>query len=343
VGREAAADYGETLAGVQTKQATYHQCIDGVDPFVKHGDPASGLLPGIGPHGPGPEGAGDRRVQAYCFRMCLTDHPDNRIPFEKPTDYDPLQYELLLRNFEAGESGFPWINSSMPNRKTDTNNRTGVSTDLIGGSDAYPEADYAERERIIARHCSYQQGLTWTLANHDRVPEKIRREAARWGMCRDEFVAGRGWQDQLYVREARRMVGGMVMTQHHCEGRIVAERSVGMAAYGMDSHHVQRYVDARGQVKNEGDVQVHGFKPYPIGIEAILPKRDECENLLVPICMSATHIAYGSIRMEPVFMVLGQSAASIAIESIRSQVGVQEVDYDAVRKRLLADRQVLSR
>jgi hypothetical protein len=343
VGREAAADYGETLAGVQTKQATYHQCIDGVDPFVKHGDPASGLLPGIGPHGPGPEGAGDRRVQAYCFRMCLTDHPDNRIPFEKPTDYDPLQYELLLRNFEAGESGFPWINSSMPNRKTDTNNRTGVSTDLIGGSDAYPEADYAERERIIARHCSYQQGLTWTLANHDRVPEKIRREAARWGMCRDEFVAGRGWQDQLYVREARRMVGGMVMTQHHCEGRIVAERSVGMAAYGMDSHHVQRYVDARGHVKNEGDVQVHGFKPYPIGMEAILPKPEECENLVVPIGMSATHIAYGSIRMEPVFMVLGQSAASIAMEAIRSQMQVQGVDYDAVRKRLVADKQVLSR
>ena len=275
--------------------------------------------------------------------MCLTDHPDNRIPFEKPADYDPLHYELLLRNFEAGESGFPWINSSMPNRKTDTNNRTGVSTDFIGGNDAYPEADYAERERIVARHRGYQQGLMWTLANHERVPEKIRREVARWGMCRDEFVEGRGWQDQLYVREARRMVGGTVMTQHHCQGRIVTERSVGMAAYGMDSHHVQRHLDDRGHVKNEGDVQVSGFKPYPIDMGAILPKRDECENLLVPICVSATHIAYGSIRMEPVFMVLGQSAASIAMEAVRSQVGVHEVDYEAVRKRLLDDRQVLSR
>ena len=343
VGREATADYGETLAGVQTKQATYHNCVDGVDPFVKPGDRSSGLLPGIDPHGPGPEGSGDRRVQAYCFRMCLTDHPDNRIPFEKPADYDPLHYELLLRNFEAGESGFPWINSSMPNRKTDTNNRTGVSTDFIGGNYAYPEADYAERERIVARHRGYQQGLMWTLANHERVPEKIRREVARWGMCRDEFVERKGWQDQLYVREARRMVGGMVMTQHHCQGRMVAERSVGMAAYGMDSHNVQRYVDDRGHVKNEGDVQVSGFKPYPIDMGAILPKRDECENLLVPICVSATHMAYGSIRMEPVFMVLGQSAASIAMEAVRSQVGVHEVDYEAVRKRLLDDEQVLSR
>ena len=343
VGREATADYGETLAGVQTKQATYHNCVDGVDPFVKPGDPASGLLPGIDPRGPGPEGTGDRRVQAFCFRMCLTDHPDNRIPFEKPADYDPLQYELLLRNFEAGESGFPWINSSMPNRKTDTNNRTGASTDFIGGNYAYPEADYADRDRIVAMHRSYQQGLMWTLANHGRVPETIRREVARWGMCRDEFVERKGWQDQLYVREARRMVGGMVMKQHHCEGRIVAKRSVGMAAYGMDSHHVQRYVDAGGHVKNEGDVQVSGFKAYPIDMEAILPRREECENLLVPICVSATHIAYGSIRMEPVFMVLGQSAASIAMEAIGSHVGVQEVDYAPVRKRLLDDRQVLSR
>ena len=231
----------------------------------------------------------------------------------------------------------------MPNRKTDTNNRTGASTDFIGGNYAYPEADYADRDRIVAMHRSYQQGLMWTLANHGRVPETIRREVARWGMCRDEFVEGKGWQDQLYVREARRMVGGMVMKQHHCEGRIVAKRSVGMAAYGMDSHHVQRYVDAGGHVKNEGDVQVSGFKAYPIDMEAILPRREECENLLVPICVSATHIAYGSIRMEPVFMVLGQSAASIAMEAIGSHVGVQEVDYAPVRKRLLDDRQVLSR
>jgi hypothetical protein len=343
VGREANATHGETLNGVQTRHDRSHQFVAGVDPFVRPGDPASGLLPGIDPHGPGAEGSGDQRVQAYCFRMCLTDHPDNRIPFEKPADYDPLHYELLLRNFAAGEAGMPWINSPMPNRKTDTNNRTGVSTDFIGGNYAYPDADYEQRERIVARHRAWQQGLMWTLANHDRVPEKIRSEVARWGLCRDEFVAGHGWQEQLYVREARRMVGGLVMTQHHCEGRAVVERPVGMAAYGMDSHHVQRYVDAAGHVRNEGDVQVHGFKPYAIGMEAILPQRAECGNLVVPVCLSATHIAYGSIRMEPVFMVLGQSAASLAVEAIAAGVAVQDVDYAALRKRLEADRQVLGR
>jgi hypothetical protein len=342
VGREANATFGETLNGVQTKNAVSHQFRPGVDPYVKPGDPASGLLPGIDPQGPGLEGSGDRRVQGYCYRMCLTDHPENRIPFEKPADYDPLQYELLLRNFEAGQDQVPWINRAMPNRKTDTNNGSGVSTDFIGGNYAYPEADDAERVRIAARHLAWQQGLMWTLANHERVPEKIRNEVARWGMCRDEFVEGRGWQDQLYVREARRMVGATVMTQHHCQGREHAQRSVGMAAYNMDSHNVQRYVDAAGHVRNEGDVQVP-VKPYAIEMSAILPRREQCRNLVVPVCLSATHIAYGSIRMEPVFMVLGQSAASLAVDAIESRVPVQDVDYAALRRRLLADRQVLER
>jgi len=342
VGREANAAFGETLNGVQTMNAVSHQFRPGVDPYVKPGDPASGLLPGIDPTGPGVEGSGDRRVQAYCYRMCLTDHPENRIPFEKPAGYDPLQYELLLRNFEAGQEQVPWLPRAMPNRKTDTNNGSGVSTDFIGGNYGYPEADDAERARIAARHLAWQQGLMWTLANHERVPEKIRREVARWGMCRDEFVEGRGWQDQLYVREARRMVGAAVMTQHHCQGREEAARSVGMAAYNMDSHNVQRYVDAAGHVRNEGDVQVP-VKPYAIEMEAILPRREQCRNLIVPVCLSATHIAYGSIRMEPVFMVLGQSGASLAVAAIESRVAVQDVDYPALRRRLLADRQVLER
>jgi len=341
VGREAAAAYGETLNGVQAGLAVHHQLARGVDPYVIPGAPASGLLPGIEPAGAGRDGSGDQRVQAYCFRMCLTDHPENRIPFAKPADYDPLRYELLLRNVAAGATGVPWMNSAMPNRKTDTNNRTGVSTDLIGGSHAWPEADYAERERLIASHRSWQQGLMWTLANHERVPEEIRREVSRWGTCRDEFVAGRGWQEQLYVREARRLVGETVMTQHHCQGSEVAPRSVGMAAYTMDSHHVRRFVDAAGQVRNEGDVQVGGFGPYPIDLGAIVPRRAECENLVVPVCVSATHIAYGSIRMEPVFMVLGQSAASLAMEAVRGGVAVQEVDYQVLRKRLADDGQVL--
>ena len=341
IGRESNATYGETLNGVQTRQAKYHQFMPGVDPYVKRGDPASGLLPGIDPNGPGAEGSGDRRVQAYCFRMCLTDHPENRIPFAKPKDYDPLLYELLLRNFEAGERGMPWINSAMPNRKTDTNNRTGFSTDFIGQNYDYPEASYAERERIVARHRSYQQGLMWTLANHPRVPEAIRREVARWGTCRDEFEREDGWQQQLYIRESRRMVGPYVMTQHNCQGRAIAERPIGLAAYTMDSHNVQRYVDKSGHVRNEGDVEVGGFSPYGIDYRSIAPKASECDNLLVPVCLSASHIAFGSIRMEPVFMVLGQSAATAAVLSIETNTTVQKVDYKKLRARLLADRQVL--
>ncbi len=341
VGRESNATHGETLNGVQTRNATYHQFMRGVDPYVKPGDPKSGLLPGIDADGPGEEGAGDRRVQAYCFRMCLTDHPENRIPFAKPTRYDPLQYELLLRNFEAGERGMPWINSAMPNRKTDTNNRTGFSTDFIGQNYDYPEASYAERAKIIARHRAYQQGLMWTLANHPRVPEKIRREVARWGMCRDEFDREDGWQQQLYIREARRMVGAYVMTQHNCQGRTVAEQPIGLAAYTMDSHNVQRYVDHNGDVRNEGDVEIGGFSPYGIDYRSITPQPSECDNLLVPVCLSASHIAFGSIRMEPVFMVLGQSAATAAMMAIDAKTTVQRVDYGKLRERLLADRQIL--
>lgn len=341
VGREANAQYGETLNGVQTKHAKYHQFAPGVDPHVRPGDPSSGLLPFLDPQGPGEEGAPDRRVQAYCFRMCLTDHPDNRIPFHKPEGYNEAWYELLLRNYEAGERGMPWINSAMPNRKTDTNNRLGFSTDFIGQNYDYPEASYEQRERIVAQHRLYQQGLMWTLANHPRMPEHVRHEVARWGMCKDEFTEGGGWQEQLYVREARRMVSDCVMTQHHCQGREAAVDAVGLAAYGMDSHNVQRYVAADGQARNEGDVEVGGFSPYPVSYRSIVPAADQCANLLVPVCLSASHIAYGSIRMEPVFMVLGQSAATAAAQAIDGQVAVQQVDYAKLRERLLADRQVL--
>jgi len=341
VGREANSRYGETLNGVQTKNAVHHQLVKAVDPYLVKGDARSGLLPGIDAAGPGVEGEGDHRVQAYCFRMCLTDHPDNRIPFHKPAGYDPLRYELMLRNFEAGERGMPWINSSMPNRKTDTNNRAGFSTDFIGQNYAYPDADYATREKIVAEHLVYQQGLMWTLANDPRVPAAIRKEVSRWGMCKDEFTDNGGWQAQIYVREARRMIGAYVMTQHDCQGRKIADDAVGLAAYTMDSHNVQRYVDKNGHARNEGDVQVGGFSPYPISYRAIVPRDSECANLLVPVCLSASHIAFGSIRMEPVFMVLGQSAATAACLALEDGVSVQGIDYSKLRARLLADKQVL--
>lgn len=342
VGREANSVYKETLNGVETRHARHHQFVPGVDPYVVPGDASSGLLPGIDPDGPGEEGGGDQRVQAYCYRMCLTDHPENRIAFAKPDSYDPLDYELLLRNFEAGEKAIPWINSSMPNRKTDTNNRLAFSTDFIGQNYGYPEGSYAEREKIAQRHRTYQQGLMWTLANDPRVPDAIRNEVARWGTCRDEFKREDGWQQQLYIREARRMTGTTVMTQHHCQGRQVVDDAIGLAAYTMDSHNVQRYVNEEGFVRNEGDVQVGGFSPYPIAYSSLTPRADECENLLVPVCLSASHMAFGSIRMEPVFMVLGQSAATAAMQAIEDDVAVQAVDYDTLRKQLVADAQVLT-
>ncbi|MBX2875479.1 MAG: FAD-dependent oxidoreductase [Saprospiraceae bacterium] len=354
IGRESNDTYQETQNGVNTtiidttmtgypaRNGINHNFVDGVDPYVVQGDPDSGLLPFINPNGPGEEGIGDRHVQAYCFRMCLTDHPDNRVPFSQPNPYNELEYELLLRNFEAGEEGFPWINSKMPNRKTDTNNRTAFSTDFIGQNYNYPEATYEEREKIIEAHRQYQKGLMWTLANHPRVPEHIRSEVARWGTCKDEFEREDGWQQQLYIREARRMIGEYVMTQHNCEGLTVAEDPIGMAAYGMDSHNTQRYVNAAGFVKNEGNVEAKVKEPYPISYRSILPKQSECTNLLVPICVSASHIAFGSIRMEPVFMVLGQSAATAACLSINEGIAVQDLDYQVLQKQLLEDKQRLS-
>lgn len=342
VGREANSTYGETLSGVQTRRAVHHQFVNGVDPYVTAGDPASGLLPGIDPSGPGAEGEGDHRVQAYCFRMCLTDHPDNQIPFDKPSDYNEQLYELLFRNFEAGFTGVPWANSPMPNRKTDVNNNKGFSTDFIGQNYAYPDAGYDERDRIVAAHLSYQRGLMWTLANHPRVPADVRKEVSRWGTCRDEFEREDGWQQQLYIREARRMIGQYVMTQKNCQGNVTAEKPVGLAAYTMDSHNVQRHVGEDGFVHNEGDVQVGGFSPYPIDYGSIVPKSGECTNLLVPVCLSASHMAFGSIRMEPVFMVLGQSAATAAILSIRSGTDIQNVDYSKLKEQLEADHQILA-
>jgi hypothetical protein len=341
IGREANATYGETLNGVQTRQAVSHQFVKPVDPYVTPGDAASGLLPGIHAGGPGDEGQADRRVQAYNFRVSTTDVPENRRAWPKPDGYDPRRYELLLRNFDAGDRRVPWAPVWMPNRKTDTNNNFAVSSDDIGMNYDYPNADYAAREKIVRQHEDYQKGLYWTLANNPRVHETVRRQFQTLGLAKDEFADNGNWPPQLYVREARRMAGSYVMTEQNVVGRRRAEDSIGLAAYGMDSHHTQRYVSPQGYAVNEGDVQVHGFPPYPISYRAIVPKRAECTNLLVPVCLSASHIAYGSIRMEPVFMILGQSAAAAAVEAIDEQAGVQAIEVSRLQQRLRADGQVL--
>ena len=361
IGRESNNQYGETLNGVQanmknttltgsvSRNAYNHNFLPKVDPYVKKGDPKSGLLPNVIDK-PGIEGNGDHKIQAYCFRMCLTDLPENRIAFKKPDNYKEINYELLLRNYEArtgairdmysyGNSLLPWINSSMPNRKTDTNNKFGFSTDYIGKNYEYPDASYEQRKEIVEDHRNYQMGLMWTLANHPRIPKEVRDEASRWGTTKDEFERPDGWQQQLYIREARRMVSDYVMTQHNCEGLHIPNDPIGMAAYGMDSHNIQRYVDANGFVQNEGNVEAHGFKPYPISYKSLVPKKEECENLIVPVCLSATHIAFGSIRMEPVFMVLGQSAATAASLALDNSSPVQDIPYQKLESALLKDGQ----
>lgn len=346
VGREPNALYGERYNGVQTG-LDKHQFTVPTSPYRYRDVPTSGLLWGITSDDPGEHGAGDTKVQAYNLRMCLTDVPENRVPFEAPPGYDRTRYLLLARWLHirgpAAESWLqmPYHSIPMPNGKTDTNNSGPFSTDFIGHNYEWPEAGYVDREGIYERHLRYQQGLMYFLATDAAVPLAIRRETARWGLSRDEFVDNGHWPHQLYVREGRRMVSDYVMTDHDCLGEVAADDSAGMGAYNMDSHNVQRYVDHRGYVQNEGDVQVRLPGPYPIAYRSIRPKQSECTNLLVPVAVSASHIAYGSVRMEPVFMILGQSAATAAYLAIEGGVAVQEVDYDALRARLEADGQVL--
>lgn len=336
VGREDNATYGETWNGVHMRPT--HQFPDGVDPYVIEGDSTSGLLWGISDGTLAAEGSGDDKVQAYNFRICLTDVAENSIPIERPADYDSTRYELLLRLIKANGSdnlGSYMHISPMPNRKTDINNNGGFSTDMIGMNHSYPEASYREREQIFDAHLSYTLGLLYFIGHDARVPEKMRNEMLRWGLPKDEYTDNGHWTPQLYIRESRRMVGEYVATQADCENRTTVDDGVGMAAYTMDSHNCQRIVihkDGKAMVKNEGDVQIGIGSPYPVSYRSITPKREECTNLLVPVCLSASHIAYGSIRMEPVFMVLGQSAAKAACLAIDGGTDVQQVDVRQIQR-----------
>ncbi len=346
VGREPNSQYGETLSGVQTQNARSHQFEGKVDPFVVEGDPSSGLLARISDQPPGEEGSGDRKMQAYNFRLCLTQVEANRVPFPKPTNYDPMQYELLLRTLLMGSRHVFGKFDPIPNAKTDTNNHGPFSTDNIGMNYQYPEATYEERKEIIEEHESYQKGYFYFLCNDPRVPEDVRRKMSLWGLAKDEFQDNGHWPHQIYVREARRMIGKGVTTELHLRGKSETLHSIGMGSYTMDSHNVQRYVkkDKRGRsyVLNEGDVQVRPAGPYQISYDSVVPKAEECENLLVPVCVSSSHIAFGSIRMEPVFMILGQSAATAAAMAIEAEQTVQALDYSKLANRLMEDGQVLA-
>lgn len=333
VGREANSDYGETYNGVQLQNG--HQFPDGIDPYKTPGNPASGLLWGVSPAALQATGAGDKSVQAYNYRICLTNDPANMVPITQPANYDPSHYDLLARLIKAQPQKVTFndyfIVSRMPNNKTDINNRNGFSTDMIGMNYDYPNADYATRAKIIQQHEDYTKGLLYFFISDPRVPESLRTSISKWGYPKDEFTDNGNWSPQLYIREARRMVGQYVMTQANCTGKVVVKDAVGMAAYTMDSHNTQRLV-VKGMVKNEGNVEVGGFPPYPVAYSALIPKTADCSNLLVPVCLSATHIAYGSIRMEPVFMALAQATAVAADLAITNKQSVQQVSADKIRE-----------
>jgi hypothetical protein len=345
VGREANAVYAEHWNGVQTG-VLHHRHHFGVlktpiSPYVVPGDPRSGVLARISTNHPGLHGEGDKKVQAYCYRLCLTDHPNNRRQFPRPRGYDPKQYELLLRVFDAGWRETFHKFDPVPNRKTDVNNHGPFSFDNLGMNYDYPEASYARRREILQEHETYQKGWLHFIANEPRAPRDAQEALRRWGLAKDEFTDNGGWPHQIYVREARRMLGQYVMTENNLTGKRPTPDSVGMGSYTIDSHNVQRYITPDGAVQNEGDIGVPLQAPYTITYRALVPRPGQADNLLVPICVSASHIAFGSIRMEPVFMILGQSAATAAALAIDAGLAVQAVPYALLRERLRRDGQIL--
>jgi hypothetical protein len=367
--REGNAKYGETYNGIHYEEKYRprtnhlkpgpHGRVPGgqgvwdrdfpLDPYVVKGDPASGLLPLINEGEPGVTGDPAPGVQAYCFRLCLTTNRANMIPITPPPGYDPKRYEIVARFIEAclaigDDMDLRWFSKHdpLPNGKWDFNTAT-FGGNLPGASWAWPEASYAQREKIAKEHENYHRGLLHFLATDPRVPEKVRAEMQRFGLPKDEFTDNGGWPHQIYVREARRMVSDLVLTEHHTFGRQTAPKSIGLGSYGTDIHEIRRIVKD-GVVIREGKVAAGrgGAPPYPIGYDAIVPKRAECENLFVTFALSASHTAFASIRMEPVFMVTSQSAAAAAVMAVEDGKAAQEVDYERLKAILLRDKQVLA-
>ena len=341
IGREANREFGETLNGIRFLAP---ERTAGISPFVRPGDPASGLLPNVAARAPGAEGEADGAVQAYNFRLCLTDRPDNRVPIERPATYNPLNYELILRSLR-GEAARPgpqlFALTPMPNRKTDTNNRGMFSTDYVGRSTGWAEASDEARALLWQEHKDYTAGLLWFLAHDPRVPAATRRETARWGLARDEFAATGHWPFQLYVREARRLRGEYTVTELDSRRKTTVPDPVALASYALDSHVVGYFADAEGRLRIEGAF-FENIRAFPISYRALLPRRAESTNLLVPVCLSATHAAYGSVRMEPVFMMLGQAAGTAAMVALRQGTTLHDLPYADLEKRLRADGQVLA-
>ncbi len=360
IGREANSVYGETINGTQIRQT--HQFTAPVDPYRAEGDPRSGTLPGVRQEDAAVPGSGDSLIQAYNFRICMTDDPEIRIPWEKPEGYNPEEYELARRWFRHPQAGYNALllpeddgTTVLPGKfdfltaktsggflKTDTNNHGPLSSDFIGRNWSWPGADYATREKLFQAHVTYQKGLYWFMANDPEVPENIRQAHHRFGLAGDEFSETGHWPHQLYVREARRMVSDYVLNEHDTQHHRFAEDPVGMGSYQMDSHNCQRIIH-EGRVLNEGDVQLKPAGPYPVSYRSIVPRRGECENLAVPVCISSSHIAFGSVRMEPVFMVLAESAALAVSIAFKQKTALQDVPYPELLPLLREAKQVLTR
>lgn len=344
VGREANSVYNETWNGVQ--KGVFHHSHNfnhmnlKISPYVIPGDPASGVLPRISTEPPGENGSGDKRIQAYNYRLCTTNIEGNYVPFTKPENYDPAQYELLRRVFRAGRYSM-FGGGKIPNGKRDVNNVGPFSSDNIGMNYDYPEASYEERKVILQEHIDYHKGLLYFWCYDESVPERLRLKMRKWGLAKDEFVDNGHWPYQIYVREARRMVGDFVMTENEIMGRHKVDKPIGMGSYTMDSHNTQRYITEDGFVQNEGDLGVDADQPYQIHLGTIVPKKEECKNLLVLTAVSSSHIAFGSIRMEPVFMILGQSAGVLAGMAVEKGVDLHDVAYAELADELVALGQIL--
>jgi hypothetical protein len=341
VGRESNAAYGETMNGIRLARI-YGTPARSIDPRVVTGEPASGLLPFIDRALWGQPGEQDGRSQSYCYRVTLTNDPANRVPITKPANFDPRWHEALVRWLQLNpDTPLQKIITltPMPNRKTDTNH-----LDFVGANFSYPAASYGEREQIARQHRDFAVGMLWVLANDERVPSPIREELREWGWPKDEFTDNGNFPHQLYVREARRMRGAFVMKEENLrrEARVEAAHSVGIGSYALDSHVVSRVLDEQGRVRDEGaHLATQAIRPYPISYESLVPQKTECHNLLVPVCLSATHVAYSSIRMEPVYMVLGQAAGAAAALAVDAKSAVQDVPYPRLREVLTAAGQIL--
>lgn len=343
IGREANSVYGETWNGVQKGVFHHgHYFRSNISPYKIPDDPSSGLLPRISSETPGENGSGDNKIQAYCYRLCLTQHPENKVPITRPEGYDSTQYELFARIMATGWNEFFEKYDAIPNVKTDVNNHGPFSTDNIGMNYDYPEASYERRKEILKEHITYQKGFLYFASTDPRLPEWLRTEMSSWGYSKDEFTDNGYWPYNIYVREARRMLGEYVMTENDVLIKRPVPDPVGMGSYTLDSHNIQRYVTPEGFVQNEGDIGVGAPKPYQISMGSLIPKKEECSNLLVPVCVSCSHIAYGSIRMEPVFMILGQSAGTIAALAIDKNKNIHDLTYPEISEKLLTDGQILN-